>query len=35
MLFQLIEISVTGAAVTDLDTGPVSDRYRYAGISKT
>jgi peptide/nickel transport system substrate-binding protein len=35
MLFQLIQNSVTRAAVTGLGTGPVSDRYRYAGISKT
>jgi peptide/nickel transport system substrate-binding protein len=34
MLFQLIENSVTRAAVTGLDTGPMSDRYRYASIRK-
>ncbi len=34
MLFQLIENSVTRAAVTGLDTGPMSDRYRYRGIGK-
>jgi len=34
MLFQMIENSVTRAAVTGLDTGPMSDRYRYAGIAK-
>lgn len=34
MLFQLIENSVTRAAITGLDTGPMSDRYRYAGIKK-
>ena len=34
MLFQLIENSVTRATVTGLDTGPMSDRYRYAGVTK-
>ncbi len=34
MLFQLIENSVTRASVMGLDTGPMSDRYRYAGITK-
>ena len=34
MLFQLIENSVTRAVVTGVDTGPMSDRYRYAGIRK-
>lgn len=34
MLFLLIENSVTRAAVTGLDTGPMCGPYRYAGIKK-